>query len=410
MYKRQAIVQVEVDPASDKTKPPTESAVRESWDGKNGPASGHAAAYEAVAGTATAKLLAVRKEMVSSKDPLVLARGARRIEHLEALLADAKSEVAKVDGLYEAWCDSHLEKYPQHVTVTLAIDELRIHADPTDFDPPVPPAEPGTGAASALWHLWATLGVMVEIGPVSPGEAYRPNSEGLATEESYAVDCIHWRNPRPARLWIWRRNSDGNPVLETVSDTWVSDRYSNSNGLRLVGRAWGEEAVVVALNDLGTPTKVVLGSKSAVGAIADAISAAPEQFTAGLESASKVSTSLGDLSSAGAELRLKAIKREVERRTQELEREGINATAADFAELKRLKQRVEIATAQGSLAPPSALAELEADLARETTQRDLEEVRRDRVESAELATVHSEVEQLKAEVELMKLRAEKDRA
>ena len=386
------------------TEPPSEAEVRAAWEDANGPAVAHRKAYADVADAATAQLLAARKTMSSEEDPLVVARAARRVQYLTDLLADANAEVAKVEGLYDAWSAARMEKYPQHVTFTLAIDELPEHPDPMSYQPAsAPETSASGGGTSVVQHIWDTLGVLVEIGPVNPQTSWRPNAEGVV-KGTLNEQSVHWRRPRPARLWIWRRDSDDKAVLEQISDVLVTDRYSTAGSMKLEGRYFGEQALDIAFNDLGVPTKLVTGDKSAVGAIADAISSAPEQFTAGLDAVSKASTTLGDLASAGAELRLKAIKREVEQRTQELELQGINATAEDFAELKRLKQQVEIATAQGSLAPPSELAKLEAELSRETTQRDLEAVRRDRAQAAELAAVHSEIDQLKAELELVRIR------
>ncbi len=197
--------------------------------------------------------------MATSEDPLELGRAVRRIHYLEDLLVDARAEVAKVEGLYDAWCSARMEKHRQRLAFVLAIAELP---------------------------------------------------------------------------------------------------------------------------------------------------AAPEQIAASLDAVAKASTSLGDLSSAGAELRVKALTRQVDQRTQELELEGINAE--DFAELTRLTQQVEIARTQGSLAPPSELSRLEGVLARQTTRRDLDAVHRDRAQSAELAAVHSEIDQLKAELRLAQLRAQVD--
>lgn len=394
--------------AEPNTDPPTETEARAVWEASNAAAVEHRSAYADLADASTAQLLVVRKAMGTSEDSLVLARAARRVQYLADLLADAKAEVAKVDGLHDAWSAARMAKYPQHITFTLAIDDLPLHADPTSYQPAWHPPAPMDGDdASVVWHIWETLGVLVEIGPVSPQTPLRPNADG-SVEGTLDKRSVHWREPRPARLWVWRRGSDGEPVLEQVSDILVTDQFSTPNSMKLEGRFFGEQAANIALNALGVPTKLVTGDKSAVGAIADAISSAPDQFTAGLDAVSKASTTLGDLSSAGAELRLKAIKRQVEQRTQELELQGINATADEFVELKRLKQQVEIASAQGSLAPPSELAKLEAELSRETTQRDLEAVRRDRARSAELAAVHSQIEQLKAELELMRLRTEND--
>jgi len=260
-----------------------------------------------------------------------------------------------------------------------------------------------------LWtRVWDDLGTRVEIGPVPPERDWRPNHDGIL-EGVASERAIHWRVPRLARIWVWRRLESGNQaVLESVIDTLVTDRYGKGGSLDLEGRWFGEASVQLTLGDLGAPVKMVAGDKSAVGAIADAIAAAPDQFAAGLDAVSKASTTLGDLSSAGAEQRLKAVKRQVEQRTQELELQGINATADSFAELKGLKQQVEIAQAQSSLAPPSPseLARLEGELAKATASRDLETVNRDRAQASELAAMKSEIERLTVELALVKLKKE----
>lgn len=439
------------------TEPPTVEQARKAWETVNKEALHHQVKYAGVAKTGTEELLAVRAKLSKTKDSIVAAQAARRIQYLEDLVADSKAEVAKVDGLYEAWSSAHLEKHEQHLVFTLAIDELPIHDDPSSFVPAWPgvkstptiqgpievdsssypawsdvestatiderpthvdpssldPARPGVESAatvdeSPVKDIWETLGVLIEIGPVSKQEPYRPNEEGTV-KGNPDVESIHWRDPRLARLWVWRRvGPDEQPVLEQMSDILVTDRFSNSRSLKLDGHFFGDQAAAITLDPLGCPIKFVSGDKGAVGAVADAISAAPEQFVAGLDAVTKASTALGDLSTAGADLRLKAIKRQLDQRTQDLELEGLNATAADFAELKRLKQQVEIAEAQGSLAPPSELAKLEGQLVQETAGRDLDAVRRDRAQVAELGALHGEIDLLKAELGLVKLRLPDD--
>jgi len=387
-------------------QPPDEDAVRKAWDSRKGnsKAATHRSEHQVIAEKATDALTAVRKDMVAAVDPVIMGRLERRLQYLSRALEDAKAEVSKVDALYAAWCAGRLKKYPQHVTFTLAIDELPVHSDPASYTPAWSRAwEKGSPKGALVEHIWETLGTVVEIGPISPQLPYQPNSSGMV-EGKLDEQSIHWREPRLARLWIWRRDSNDRQVLEQVSDVLVTDRFSKSSSLKLEGRRFGERAAEIALNEWGAPKKLVVGDKSAVGAVADAISSAPEQFTAGLDAASKSSSALGDLSTAGAELRLKAIKRQVEQRTQELELEGINATAEDFAQLKRLQQQVEIASAQGALAPPSELATLQDELSRETAKRDLDAVQRDRAQAAEISAIQSEIERLKAEVELAKLR------
>jgi len=397
------------DGTEPRTDPPTAEEARNAWTATHGDEVGHAAQYSALARSATSEILAVRQALLTSEDSLASARYVRRLQQLGDLVADALAEQAKVDGLYRAWSESRIERHPQRFSFTFSIDELPVHDDPSAYALQLEQAE--QDRLGEVWEkMWELLGIRVEIGPVPPDKAWRPNPTGVVVGDP-SDKAIHWRTARPARLWVWRR-TEGEPgaVLESAIDTLVTDRYSASASLNLEGRWFGEASVQLTMSDLGAPSKLAAGDKSAVGAIADAIAAAPEQFTAGLDAVSKASTTLGDLSSAGAEQRLKAIKRQLDQRTQELELQGLNATAESFAELKRLKQQVEIAEAQGSLAPPTELAKLEGELAKETAQRDLEAVARDRAQSAELAALNSEIARLTAEVERMKLQEQADAA
>jgi hypothetical protein len=110
---------------------------------------------------------------------------------------------------------------------------------------------------------------------------------------------------------------------------------------------------------------------------------------AGLDAATKIGTGIDDLRDAANQRRLEVIKRQVDQRAMELEFQGINATAESSAELKRLQQQVELANTQGTLAPPTELAQLQNELAEATARRDLDAVTRDRAQAAELADVRA---------------------
>ena len=382
--------------------PPDEGSVRKKWERTHEAEVVHLEAYVELADTLNASLLRLRQELAACDSAALAAPLVRRSHQLIALLDDARAESAKVEGLYRAWCDANMVRVPRHLTFTLAIDELPQHTDPTSFD--MQEEQSADGGLADVWkQLWEDLGVRVEIGGVPPGGSWRPNTFGVV-DSDLGAQAVQWRRPRPARVWIWRRDEGGTAALEKVVDTLVTDRYSLSGSIDLNGRWFGESSMQMTMDDLGAPSRIASGDKSAAGAIADAISSVPEQVMSTLEAVSKASTALTDLSATSAEQRLKSIKRQVEQRTQELELLGLNASAEDFAELKRLKQRVEIAEAQSALAPPSGLATLEDQLAKQTARRDLEAVSRERTQAAELAATRSEIAQLAAEVELLKLR------
>ena len=131
-------------------------------------------------------------------------------------------------------------------------------------------------------------------------------------------------------------------------------------------------------------------------------------MAAGLETATKIGTSVGDLQDAAAKRRLEVINRLVDQRAKELELQGINATAESYAEQKRLEQQVAIAKAQGSLAPASELSRLQNELAEATARRDLEAVSRERAQASELAEVRAELAKLEAQLDIIRIKVQHD--
>ncbi|MGH9244490.1 MAG: hypothetical protein ACRD29_09265 [Acidimicrobiales bacterium] len=161
----------------------------------------------------------------------------------------------------------------------------------------------------------------------------------------------------------------------------------------------------------GAVTKIARNDKSALGAFVDAIGGVPAAVASGVESVSKISSILGTLADADAERRLGATKRQVEQRKLELEAKGLDATAEDFAELKRLEQQVLITTATRSLTPTTSteLGRIQDALALETARRDLEAIMRQRALDGELAAAQAEIARLRTDLELARERGRADR-
>lgn len=388
----------------DETKePPGPAQVRAAWEASNKEAAAHQKRYEDIAGKATEGLANLRLEMVSKDiDAFAAALKLARTRQLEQVLDVALKEVAKIEAMASAWSEARITRFPRRLSYTLALDELPTHEDATSESPwNDPKAE---HAEQPVWDfLWKKCGIWVEVGPTLASSDWHPNPDGHVPGEILQRDDPHlyWRIPRPARLWIWKKSVSGQPVLEKAVDIVVTDRFSLSDSLLLDGRFFGEASVEVLFDDLGFPSKLVQGDKSAVGAIADTLSGIPDQLIAGLGAATTIGTSIEDLRDAADKRSLEVIKRQVEQRAKELELQGVNATADSYAELKRLQQQVEIATAQGSLAPASELSQLQHELAEATARRDLDAVTRDRADAAEFAGVRAEIARLQAQIQLL---------
>ena len=385
---------------SQKVLPPSLSEVRAVWDAENESSSAHKKTYVRIADAATAELASLREQAVDGR--VEVAQGVKilaRTRQLEQILETALKEIAKIDAMFAAWSEARITRFQQSSSYAVALDKLPEHADPNT---PTPQTDPDSITDPTLKNLWTGSGVWLEVGPSSAGQNWKPNPDGTVPGDTLKTNHIYWRLPRTARLWIWRAGVDGKPLLERTVDVAVTDRYSASESIPLDGRFFGEASVEIIFDDLGLPSKVVQGDTSVAGAIADALGGVTEQVSAGLTAASTIGTSVDGLREAADKRRLEVITRQVDQRAKELELQGINATADSYAELKRLQQQVEIASAQGSLAPASALSQLQDELAEATARRDLAAVNRETALAVELAEIRAEIARLQAQQELLK--------
>lgn len=316
-----------------------------------------------------------------------------RARRLERLLEDARQEIATIDDLYRAWRRGTIVTRESEVVHVLAIEEIPARAAGT-----VP--QPGEFTGN-LDQVWRTLGVTVQIEPAdgytNPGGSSAPvhlPPLGTGAEEERTV---RWRVPRPVRLSIWRRDAaSGLPLLERSVPHLLLDQRCTIRGLVLTGAAFGSRSASVAFDANGVPITITRTDESGVGAFADALGGLPAAISGGLEVANKVQGTVGTLLDAGAERRAAAAKRAFEQAQTDLDARGLAATAEDFARVKRLEQRVAIAAAEGTLAPPSEAAVLEAELREVTARHDLAAARREESLEYELGALRSETARLQA--------------
>lgn len=381
-----------------------EEAARKEWEDGHQKEVEHQNAYAQVFQDSRAGLLAARKKIVKTTNPVEVAEAVSRAYRLETVAAAAKKEVDQVDELYRLWRERFKLRRTEKLAFTIPVDALPEH----DGEAELPDVSSLTGITKDLWEQ---LGVLVEIGPPDGRAMYRrapsPNSGDAADD-----DQVQWRVPRPVRLWVWRRAKDDLPSLERSLETAIVDRHSATQEMPLSRSVFGEQGGALVFDTMGAVTKIVRNDKSALGAFADALGAVPAAVVSGLDSASKISTSLASLTDADAERRLAMLKRQVEERTKDLELKGLNATGEDFAELKRLEQEVLLQKAVASLAPGSGreLAQLQAELALETARKDLDAAVRQRALDGELASAQAEIARLTAQLKLAKLRKSEDAA
>ncbi len=368
----------------------SEDEIREQWNQAHDTESTHRDDYSNLVEAATKKLREAREAVVESDDPEAIARASARAYRLQAVVTASQEEVDKVDELYRLWRDSKKKRRNRHLEYTLSVDTLPEVAG----DNAAPDPTSLTGTAKTIWD---DVGVLVQIGPADGWSSHR-QSGGESKPNG-----VEWRIPRLVRLWVWRRGEDDKPSLEHSFHATIVDKHSESDHMSLDTSAFGEKGGAVAFDELGAVTKIVRNDKSGLGSFADALGGLPAAVASGLDSASKISTSVTSLADASAERRLATLKRQVEQQTKELEKKGLAATAQDFAELKRLEQQVAIADANTKLASPGGLAHVQGQLALEAAYRDLEMAERERALANETAETNAEISRLTAEVQLATL-------
>lgn len=375
-----------------------EDAARAEWDGNNEQLAAHKNAYKQVLADARAKLLKSRQELVAATTADDMSAATARIYRLGSVEGAAQAEIDKVDAIYRVWRDSFTTRRKETKSYIISMAGLPRRARDTAPDP--------NALSSTAKAAWDELGVIVEVGPA---DGYGSTMPTPPTSNADGSDRrVYWRVPRPVRLWVWQRGPNGTPELVRTQQAMVVNEHSTTRSMLLSSKVFGEQGGALVFDESGAVTKISRNDKSALGAFADAIGAIPATVAAGFDSVSKAEASLSGLADADAKRNLDAIKREVERRKLELEQRGLDATAGEVAELKRLQQQVELQTARDSLAPPttSELTELQHALALEATRKELEATTRQRALDGELAAAEAEIARLTVELSRANLERE----
>lgn len=376
-----------------------EEVARSVWEAVHFRERDHRAAYVSIAAAATDHLRDLRRGVAD--DALTVDQATMAaIYRLEHVLADAQAEIAKVDTLYASWRESTKTRRTEERSFTFALDTLRLRG--SDAEPNI------NDLVGTAERAWDELGVLVELGPADGYTTAR--STPVRVENSRSDSRIVWRIPRKVRLWVWRRAADsaGKPTvtLERTFDVDAVDKHSAERNVEWDRRTFGEVGGTLAFDPSGSLIKVARSDKGAAGAVADAVNGIPAAIASGLDSVMKTSASFDTLTDSDGVRRLALLKREAESKTQELELKGLDATADDFAEAKRLAQRVAMADATSKLSPAkqSELAAAQNELALLTARRDTEALVRQRQLDGELAVAQGELARLSLELQLERAR------
>lgn len=384
---------VRMGTAPEKRKTPEEAA-RAKWDGDHPREAGLLGKYKAIAERAADGIVAAHEDSVTATTPAVQATALARVRRLEQSLIDSRREIERIEALYRAWRAQQVTTRSELFTYNLSIAELA-------RDPNNQPGNPTTPNISELGEkarkIWTDLGVIVQVG-APDGRMQPPRRDTPEYKESEEHRRIRWRIPRPVRMSIWRLGEENECVLERTFPSLIVDEQCDTAAMTLESNVFGEQSAEIEFSESGIPTKFVHGEKGPLGSFADALKDVPSTLVAGLQAAKDTTSSLTTLADANEERELAGLKRRVERAQQELERKGLDATAEQFAELKRLEQQVAIGDAQGKLAPPSELDALKSQLELVQTRSSLHAAERTEALDSELADIRAEVARLEERV------------
>lgn len=375
--------------------PGADEEAEQAWKTANPELSGQRDEYRELTKTLPDKILKARQAAAKAETAAVMQADIARARRLEQLLADARTELDRIETLYRAWRSATITTRRLSVIHTISVDSLPHGAAGTQPD--------HTKLSDIARQVWDDLGVIVQVEPlygrVNVGPFHQPE-EGSAEDESR---LLRWRIPRPVRFTIWRRAANALPSLERSSPEYVVDKVSSTAGVALKSVFFGEETATVSFGEYGFPSKIGMTSTSGWASFMDALGGVPEALSGGLDSADKVQTSISGLVDAAAERDLASKKRELELLQTELENKGLAATAEDVARLKRLEQQVAIAGAEGKLASGAAEADrLEAEFRLVKARTDLDVARRENSLETELGSLRSEVTRLEEALRLEK--------
>ncbi len=303
-------------------------------------------AYTRLRDEATAALLEARAGVLRAiKADQGWREAERKVTALTRLLAETDVEVARLTALFDAWRKSKQSRTEAIVNALWEMRHLpRITDQELDWE-----SAADTDIDPTAKSVWDTYGV------------------ALARDESHALsgpaeivhgdpgsdDGIWVRHPRLAVLRVVHRAPGSSLRIERTERRLVMDDRCTNEFLPFDKPFFGKRSLTLQFSDIGALTGIK-ESRSGAGDVAGTIAGLPGTVAGGLETASKLLTTVDTLRARDDTAAIAALKRQVERKTEALNLKGLRATEADFGELERLKQMVEMVTARQALSGAGA--------------------------------------------------------
>jgi hypothetical protein len=135
--------------------------------------------------------------------------------------------------------------------------------------------------------VWESLGIMATVEAPETAAASTENDPFQLGAES----AVWYRRPRPARLSIWKRNSDSTASLVSVSDVALLDSKCEHLPIELGKEglfSTNDYAVTFGAN--GTPATIISDRNSGFASAAQALASVPSQVGTGISDVTSIST------------------------------------------------------------------------------------------------------------------------
>ena len=384
------------DPDKDPPPPPPRDP-RADWAAANEEAAAQLAANKTLASTAATQLAVVRTEIVDAHW-LTVRELQVRATAIAGVLQSARAEIARIEGLYSAWRSGQKTTRSATVECYAALEDIPLR--PANSPASTPPGLPPTDGPLA--QLWSDFKVQLELVDARRESKAKPTtSPALGDRESHFV---RWRVPRQIELWVWSGTGEVEDGVEQVglvtrTPVVISDALCNVLGMELKEGSFGEHGGAWIFNDNGSPASIKTSDKSAMGAFADALAGAPESLVGAVEQAKKLNDTIGGIQDARVVRDQVAAERELAIAKAHVETLGVNATAADVADLARAEHAVKLRTAQRAISPEAdSIDDLKRQLDRTTTEGQLEAARRANALETELAEIKAQLARVQQDV------------
>lgn len=324
--------------------PPTDkSPADRAWDAysaKHPDAAQRLTEYKKLRASVAKEVLGARQELVREAGNHAARREAeRKVAALRRLLAETDADVARLTALFEAWWRSEQEQEERTVTALWEMRHLpRIAGGELDWTSGATDVEP---TAKSVWD---------EYGLALARDESRTDPDGAAeiVHGTPSHDGVWVRHPRLVVLHVVHKRTDGTPRIERTERRLVMDDKCTREFLPFDTSAFRKRALTLEFSPLGALIGIK-ESRSGAADVASAVAGLPTAAVEGLETANKLLTVVDTLRAHDDTEAIARLKRQIERKTQELNQKSLDANEADFVELQRLKQTVEIVNARKAL-------------------------------------------------------------